>query len=355
MDTALATVEWQTFTHRCWGLEPVELAFAPRGPGGPRIRGLFYADHRGRLRHPDNQPHVPIEFTPPQTTASYRLERAWLEAARALADEMARRGIHGELTFSPGILDLRPWKWDHFRVTPRFTNFIDFPFTWDQADRVVRQQSNKAARAGFTCERTDDFSRVLECLAGSQRRKGFVYGISLADLAAARDVLGADMLRMYLCTAPDGAPATARVMVHRPGGRALDWMAGTLPAYLNSGATQLLLGHALQDLQAAGATGHNSCGADIEPVAHTKLLWGGRVVPQYSIQAYDLLALRRLAGGFVRYVRHRRELRRRAAQPEVAPAGAQLDRGRGAPAPHPEGAVSLQRGEAAGPQRGEPG
>lgn len=341
MDTALATAAWRSFTQRYWGLEPVELAFAPRGANGPQIRALPYADRRGRLRHPENQPHVPIEFIPTPTTATYRLERSWLETARCLVDEMARRGIHGELTFSPGIADLRPWKWAHFRVTPRFTNYIDFPFTWDRADRVVRQQSNKAQRAGFTCERTEDARSVLDCLAGSQSRKGFAYGMSIEGLELAGKLLGSDVLRLYLCRAPDGRPATARVMLHRAGGRALDWMAGTTPAYLHSGATQMLLGYALQDLQAAGATGHNSCGADIEPVAHTKLLWGGRVVPQYTIQAYDLHALRKLAGGFVRYVRHRRALLRRPPQPEGGAEDAASPRG-GARAPDGAPAAAQQ-------------
>ncbi len=95
-------------------------------------------------------------------------------------------------------------------------------------------------------------------------------------------------------------------------------MAGTAAPHLHSGATQLLLAHALEDLHAAGATGYNSCGADIEPVAHTKLLWWGRLVVQYSVQAYDYYSWRKLAGGFVRYLLRRRQLRRRGAPADVA-------------------------------------
>lgn len=338
MDSALATAEWRTFTQRYWGLEPVELTIAPRGPNGPQLRGIFYADRKGRLQLPAYQPHLPLQFVPTPTSSAYRLERLWLETAQALVEEMAARGVRGELTFPPEITDPRPWKWAHFRVTPHFTNYLDLPFSWSQADRVVRQQASKAQRAGFACGRTADVAQVLECLAGSQRRKGFAYGMTADGLALARELLGPEALRLYLCTAPDGRPATARVILHRPGGRALDWMAGTVPAHLHSGATQQLLAHALDDLHAAGATGYNSCGADIEPVAYTKLLWGGRIVPQYCIQGYDLLALRRLAGGFVRFVRHRRELARRRAPgsaPAPAPASAAGDAAAPAQAPDP--------------------
>lgn len=199
-----------------------------------------------------------------------------------------------------------------------FTNLIDFPFTWAQGDRVVRQQANKAERAGFTCRRTDAFDDLHACLGGSQARGGFAYGMTLAGLALAHRLLGPEAFRVYVCYAPSGEPATARVLLHRPGARALDWMAGTRDAFLKSGATQLLLSHVLDDLHRAGAVGYNSCGADVESVAHTKLLWGGRIVPQYAIQGYDWVSMRRLLGGWLRFVRARKAIRLARAAPAVA-------------------------------------
>ena len=67
MDTALATPEWQTFTQRCWRVEPVRFEYAPRGPGGPALRAIAYSDRKGRLLLPPYQPHLPLEFTPTPT------------------------------------------------------------------------------------------------------------------------------------------------------------------------------------------------------------------------------------------------------------------------------------------------
>jgi hypothetical protein len=310
MDTALATAEWQRFTELRWSLEPVRLAYAPRGPGGPGLDAIFYADRRGRLRLPPYQPHLPLRFAPTPTDASYRVERQWLETAHLLVEDMLDRGTWSELTFSPELVDPRPWRWASFRVTPHFTNLIDLPFTWSQADRVVRQQAAKAERAGLTCGLTGDLDAVMACLAGSQRRKGFAYGMDRPGLELARRLLGPDALRLYLCTTATGEPATARVILHRAGGRGLDWMAGTRDEWLKSGATQLLLAHVLDDLHRAGASGYNSCGADLEPVARTKLLWGGTLAAQYAIQGYDWRSSRQLLGGWLRFVRGRSALRR---------------------------------------------
>jgi hypothetical protein len=322
MDTVLATAEWQTFTAQHWQLEPVRLEFQPRGDNGPSLRAVLYADRRGRMQVPAYQPHLPLRFVPTPTAASYRIERQWLETAQLLVEEMMARGTRGEVTLPPSMTDPRPWRWAHFRVTPRFTNLIDYPFTWAQADRVVRQQAAKAERAGFTCRRTEAFDDLLACLGGTQARRGFAYGMTLPGLELAHRLLGPEALRVYVCYAPSGDPATARVVLHRAGGRALDWMAGTRDAWLRSGATQLLLAHALEDTRLAGATGYNSCGADVESVAQTKLLWGGTLAPQYAIQAYDWLSMRRFLGGWLRFERGRRALRQARRAPASEPTGA---------------------------------
>lgn len=314
MDSALATPEWQAFTQRYWQVEPVRLSYAPKGPAGPVLEVIAYADRKGRLVLPRYQPHLPLEFRPTESGAVYRAERQWLQVARLLVDDMLARGICGELTFAPTLTDVRPWAWSFFRVAPRFTNFIDFPFTLSQADRVVRQQANKALRAGFVCTRTDDLDDAMACLTGSETRKGFAYGVTVRGLEMARQLLGPEALRVYLCRAPGGDPATARIVLHRQCGRACDWMAGTVDRHVPSGATQLLMSYMLEDLQQAGASGYNSCGADIESVALAKSVWGGRLVTQYSIQAYDFRPMKHLLGNMVRFLWRRAAVRRSRAE-----------------------------------------
>ncbi len=183
---------------------------------------------------------------------------------------------------------------------------------------MARQQAHKAERAGFTCQRTGDLAEALACLGGSQQRQGFAYGMTLDGLELAARLMGPEALRVYSCRASSGQPATARVILHRPGARALDWMAGTRDEQLRSGATQQLLAFALEDLHRAGATAYDSCGADLEGVACAKLAWGGRLVPQYSVQGWDWLPARRLLGAGLRFLRQRAAVRRaRRAAPDA--------------------------------------
>jgi hypothetical protein len=321
METALATIPWQTFTQEYWQVEALRLEYAPRGPSGPVLRAIAYADRKGRLLLPPYQPYLPLGFTPTPTTASYRIQRQWLETARLLVDDMLAHGLRGGLTFSPAVTDPRPWIWSHFHVSQWFTNFIDFPFTLDQADRVVRQQANKALRAGFTCTRTGNLEDALHCLSGSEKRKGFSYGISLQGLELAHQLLGPEALRVYVSYAAGGEPAAARVVLHRPGGRACDWIAGTGDRYLRSGATQWLMSYMFEDLQQAGAGGYDSCGAGDETVALAKTAWGGRLMTEYSIEDYNLRSIKHQLGDMLRYLKRQKFVRghRRAGGRADAP------------------------------------
>jgi hypothetical protein len=313
MNTALATPQWQAFTRQYWQVEPVRFAYAPRGPNGPALRAICYRDRKGRLVLPPFQPHLPLEFRSTPTKAPYRLQRQWLEMARLFVEDMIAHGIRGEVTFSPVLTDPRPWIWSSFRVSPWFTNYIDFPFSIDQADRVVRQQANKARRAGCVCTRTDQLADAVACLSESEHRKGFSYGVTLRGLQMAHDLLGPEAFRVYVCYGADGKPASARVVLHRPGGRACDWMAGTSSRHLRDGATQLLIAYMLDDLQGAEAIGYNSCGASRETVAIAKTIWGGRLMTQYVIEAYDLRPMKQLLRNMLRFRKRRAAVRRSKA------------------------------------------
>ena len=54
METALATTEWQTFTQRYWRVEPVRFQYAPRGPGGPALEAICYADRQPPIPNPQS-------------------------------------------------------------------------------------------------------------------------------------------------------------------------------------------------------------------------------------------------------------------------------------------------------------
>ncbi|MBN1851699.1 MAG: hypothetical protein JW829_03215 [Pirellulales bacterium] len=310
MDSTLATPEWQTFTEHYWPVKAVPFEYAPRGPNGPMLRVVCYLNRKGRLVLPPYQPHLPLEFKPTPTDAPYRLQRQWLEIARLFVDDMISYGIRGEMTFSPVVTDPRPWLWSWFRVSPRFTDFINFPFAIDDTDYRVQQLANKAQQAGFVCRIVSHLPDVMVCLRGSEQRRGLTHAMTLQGLEMARELLGPEAFRAYVCYAPGGEPATGRIVLHRPGGRACDWLAGTVEKHLHSGATQLLIWHMFNDLQEATAIGYNSCGADRKTVAHAKTMWGGRLMTQYNVRAYDFPCMKHQLGNMLQYLKRQAAVRK---------------------------------------------
>jgi len=313
MNSALGTKAWQTFTQRYWNVEPIELHYAPRGDDGPSLDVVSYLDRKGRLVLPPYQPHVPIHFKLSGDPTPYRVGRQWLEAAQLMVDDMTARGIHGEVTLSPEIVDPRPWLWSWYRVTPRFTYIVDFPFDLSGVDRSVRQHANKAIRRGYTCRQTENLNDAIHCLNGSEHRKGFNYGITLDGLEMAIALLGRDAFRVYVCYSPDGEPAAAKIILHREGGPACDWVAGTTDKHLHSGATHQLVAFAIEDAERSGATCYNFCGADMASLTQFKLGWAGRLVTQYSIFAYEFRPMKHLLGNMVRYLKRQRAVRKNLA------------------------------------------
>jgi hypothetical protein len=203
---------------------------------------------------------------------------------------MAERGFANQIRLPPEIDDVRPWSWKNFLVGVFYTYCLDFPFDLSLVDPDARRLADKSERLGMTVERVEDVDVVFECLRASEERKGFSYGVDASQLRVVQGLLGSDALRMYVCFDPEGKPATATVFVHAPGSRAIEWMAGTKTSPLTDGASCLLNRFFLTDLAAAGASGVDSVGANIEKVAMFKAQWGGRLLPTYSVRTHSVRA-----------------------------------------------------------------
>lgn len=285
------------FNREKWNLVPERVRLTAEGAPLPAVETVFYLDRRGRITAPLLSPYIPVAFEPTPTESLARLDRQWIQVGGLLAAEMRRRGVAHPIPLDPQVIDARPWNWTGFDVEVRYVFQLDFPYQERTADSAVRKQIAKAARDGYRVERVSRMDDVNACLADSQERQQFRLNMNGDDFTLAREMIGEDALRAYVCYAPDGEPASTRVVLHHPGTRAIDWAAGVNTAYLHSGANQLLIGHILQDLHAAGSTGLDFGGAMIPSVGAMKATWGARLVPYYRVEG----------GRFRAVVRHARE------------------------------------------------
>jgi len=292
MDYTVLTLDgWLEFNHRKWGLSPIRLRLSESEPDRPAVEVVVYTDSKGRIKTPKLNPYTSIAFLPTDTQSVPRLERQWLSVSELVIKEFRERGVVNAVSFPPSILDVRPWKWNSFQVSISYSYYIEFPFDVEDTDNRVRTNVRKAAKRGYRCERTSRMSDVVECLEDTGGRQGFDYRLNVEDLQILQRLLGPDILRAYVCYAPNGEPASAQVRLYYPGASAVGWVAGTKREHLNAGSNQLIMSFVLEDLQNAGACGFDYAGANIPSVAAAKSAWGGKLVPFYSIRQPNMRAL----------------------------------------------------------------
>lgn len=313
---------WRAFNRFQWNVTPVRLR-------NEELDVFAYRDARGRYVLPPMNPHWPVFFAPSGITVASRRQHQWMTASEFVVEEMLACGVHGSVALPPEIGDPRPWHWAGFRVTPLFTFYIDFPYAIGSAHSNVRKSIRRALRCGLTVRRTESVDDVLGCLRETEERQKFNLHLTRKSLEYGLRVLGDEAFRFYVCYAPNGEPACARIVLHTPGARACGLVAATRYRYRSEGANQLSLAHVLDDLQQAGATGFNFCGANMQSVSAAKARFGGRLVPHYEVETFGYAPLKRAAGRLLRLLRHQSAARRSqmAEQPletlgsESCPAG----------------------------------
>ncbi len=295
--TPLELPAWLEFNQWRTGLKPYRFCHA-LSPDGPEARAVLYLDRRGRVKMPRGNPYLSVSFESARQRSSGRTAD-WHRVAAPLVDEMRRRGSANQLYLPPEVDDVRPWQWQGFFVSVRYTYYLDFPLEHAVRDRATRRHCDRADALGLRAKRVDDVDPVIECLAETEARQGFSQGMGRRELSAARDLLGDEHLRMYVCFDAEGRAVASHVILHAPGARAISWMAGALSERLRDGASHLVWRASLDDVSSAGASGIDLCGANMASIAAFKSHWGGRLVTNYGVRTYTMRTAARIVADWL--------------------------------------------------------
>lgn len=273
---------WVTYVETTERLRPERVAFA--SPVGlAAIDGLFFLDRRGRIRVPAGVPYLALAARHGLTMDSADLAPLLDQAAH----DMRARGLHFRAPLMPGFSDARPWQWRGFLAVATYTYLLPLNSLPAPSRNVLRNIA-AADQAGYTCRYPASLDEAIACLRATEQRQGFRHPVSDADLRDLLAALGSEHLRVYGAYDRTGAIAASRIVLHRPGGDAIDWLAGTRTEHLKSGVTHLLIRSTLDDLRAAGANRFDFGGANLAPIAASKALWHGALTPTYAIQQRGL-------------------------------------------------------------------
>jgi hypothetical protein len=266
--------------------------------GASSLGAILYVDRRGRVKLPAGNPYLAVVYrAAPSRPSSHT--GAWHTLAAPLVSEMKGRGSANQLHLPPEIRDVRPWAWDGFMVGVRYTYYLDFPVNVGRIEGGTRRHGDKALRLGMTVERVTDVRPVTECLAETAARQHFALFPGQHELDAARRLLGDEHLRMYVCFDRQGRAASCCVVLHAPGARAIEWLAGTAGHGLAEGAAPLLHRVVFDDLAQAGAAGIDLCGANNPSVAAFKSRWGSQLTPNYTVRTHSVRAAARFVADWL--------------------------------------------------------
>jgi hypothetical protein len=283
---------WLEFNRLKWGLQPFRLRLTQHSKVLPALDVVLYLDRNGRIRQPRLNPYLPFRFLSTPTQQCQRIQRQWLAVSGLLAEEFAGRGLSGMVSFPPEIIDVREFQWRGFLAEARYTFYLTLPYRVKDADSAVRKQVAKAQRLGYRCERTTHVDDICFCLKETERRQGFHHHLDEADLQLALKLMGEDSLRCYVCYAPNGEAASARVVLQHCE-HAIDWVAGTVGDHLANGVTQFVISYMLEDLEESRISTFDYCGANIRSIAASKATWGGELMPYYRVTPHNMKRLAR--------------------------------------------------------------
>ncbi|USB33037.1 GNAT family N-acetyltransferase [Paenibacillus sp. YPG26] len=275
--------QWAEFNRRKWGCRAAIRSFQA-SRSNSRCESLFFYTRRGKLYLPPLNLYHPTLFQATPTSKAHRISTQWHEAARQMIAEMCTVMGTAGFCLPPGFTDVRPFIWQGFEVVVKYTYYLDFPFSLENASGDIRSRVKRASSEGYYVRRTANMKEVHECLTGTEARQGFSHNLSLRDLELAQELLGENAFRCYVCYSREGEPVSASAVLVLDPDRPQWWIAGSKAAHLSKGVVQLLQSVLLQELSDLGMKGFDFAGANIPSVAKSKAPWGGNLVPYYLVK-----------------------------------------------------------------------
>lgn len=260
---------------------------------------LQYSDSRyGRLVHPRGPVYynglVLRDFAAkhPGEAASRNLEML-----TTLATELGGPA-YGAVTLCNRhpLRDLRPFCWQGWEVTPRYTYEVpitDLEALWQRMDQNARRLIGRCEQQGLLFGESDDFQRFYRLHLATCGRKGIAPYLGQEQFATLFATLkAAGICRLYTASLPDGTPIGTQLVLASRHPVTHTWAAATDPEHMASGASAFLRWHAFRALSEAGYAANDLTDAMNPVVARFKGQLGGDLVPSFLLRRVNSGALR---------------------------------------------------------------
>jgi hypothetical protein len=191
---------------------------------------------------------------------------------------------------TPRMNDVRAFYWDNWTVKPGYTYEIplsNFDDTKGMFAHSVRKQVNKSEKSNIQVKVKDDFESLYSFLKSTFKKRERPLFLNKNKFQKLYNNLKKhNCCKMYFAELDDGKPISGRIALFTKHQVAHDWVAGSDPDYLNSGATPFLIFKILEDLSQNGYKYFDMDGANVPTIARFKSTFGGDL-RHYFISEYN--------------------------------------------------------------------
>jgi hypothetical protein len=253
------------------------------------INEIFHVYKRG-MTDVRLSPYGGMVFSPRKSkdiraneTKKYQVTSLILEKVR----ELNLLSIH--LTNSPGLPDVRPFIWQGWKETVRYTYVLSLEGDiFSQVSHSVRQSIRKSKKFGMTVKKEYNPELYWQLTKSTWEKQGITVPYQKELLYALMEVLHHNNRgEMWIAETPSGEAAGAAFCI--PDSRMVQgWDGANNPGFKETGVNSHLHFEMFLDLQKRGYHQHNLMAGNVPHLARFYSSFNPRLVPYYEVEKNDI-------------------------------------------------------------------
>lgn len=150
--------------------------------------------------------------------------------------------------------------------------------------KSIRNKIKRAEQNGITIQKSDEIHEFLKLYRMTFEKQGIRLPLQEQSIFTLFNTFYEKRCcQLYLAKNACDEPISGNIQVSDGNNESYDWLAGSNPEYLNTGANQLLYWSIFEDLAQKGFKKFDFCGGDVPAVAKHKSEFGGDLTVYYIV------------------------------------------------------------------------
>jgi hypothetical protein len=188
---------------------------------------------------------------------------------------------------SPGLVDIRPFKWDGWKSDVLFTNILSLDAaTHDTTSRTVRSALKRAAKNEIFVERGDDATLYYELLKRTFERQNLAVPVPESFFTGMFSMIESKKLGEMWCAKTQSGETISSIIVLWDNKSVHAWSAASNPEYRDTGAQTLLFSEICSNLCGKGFKEFNLMTGNMPQLTAFYSSYNPILTPYYSVERF---------------------------------------------------------------------